>query len=427
MKVERADLSSTKVKLTISATSEDLEPIKRHVLAHFRHSVKIPGFRAGSAPMALVEKHVDQKVLLDEFMEHALNQLYNKTIQQENLRPVGEPNVQLKKFVPFNDLQMEMETDIIGPITLPDYKKIKLDKKPVSVTAKDVSDVIESLRQRIAERKEVDSPAKNGDEIIIDFKGKDKDGQPVSGTDAKDYPLILGSGSFIPGFEEQIAGLKAGQNKEFKIKFPKDYGVAALRSKDVTFEVEAKKVNELIIPKVDDAFASKVGPFKSLAELKEDIKKQLKIERDAQADRDFENRLISEIVSKTRLEIPESMIEEDIRRAEEEEKRNLAYRGQSWEEHLKEEGISEQEHRDRQRPHANERIKAGIILGEIADKEGIRVTPEEINSRIELLKGQYQDPQMQAEIDKPQARRDIEARLMTEKTIAKLVEYASKN
>lgn len=425
MRVETTELSSIKVKLAVAADIADLEPIKRHVLAHFRHRVQVPGFRAGSAPLAMVEKHVDQKLLHDEFIEHALNHFYSQAIRHQNLRPVGQPQVQLKKFVPFSDLLFEVETETIGPISLPDYKKIKLDKKTASVTAKDVNEVIESLQQRMAVRKVTNRPAKNNDEAIIDFKGKNKDGKPVSGTDAKDYPLILGSGNFIPGFEEHLIGLKASEKKEFTIKFPPDYSVAALQNKDVTFEVSIKKVNELSEPKANDDFASKIGPFKTLAELKTDVKKQLKIERQQQLDKDFESRLIGEVVAQSKLEIPESMVEEDIVRMEDEEKRNLTYRGQTWQEHLKEEGITEQQHRDRQRPRAQERIKAGIVLGEIAEKEDITVTPKEIDERIKLLKGQYQDEAMRTELDKPQSRRDIEARLMTEKTITKLVDYSS--
>ncbi|HSX18033.1 MAG TPA: trigger factor [Candidatus Saccharimonadales bacterium] len=426
MKVTRTDKTPTQVTLVVEADNAALEPIKRHVLAHFRHSVKIPGFRAGTAPMALVEKNIDQQQLLDEFMEHALNQLYGKAIQQENLRPIGQPNVQLKKFVPFTNLQFDVETEVIGPVTLPDYKKIKLDKKPPVVDAHAVNEVVKSLQQRMADKKEVQRPAKNGDELVIDFSGTDKDGKPVSGTDAKDYPLTLGKGSFIPGFEENLIGLKAGENKKFTVKFPSDYGVAALQNKDVTFAVDLKKVNELSISKADDAFAAKVGPFKTLAELKVDIKKQLKLEQQQQADRDFENRLIGEIAAQSSVEIPDSMVEEEITRMEDEEKRNLTYRGQTWQEHLAEEGINEEQHRERQRPQAQERIKAGLVLSEIAEKENITVTPEEIETRIQLLKGQYQDQAMQAELDKPNSRRDIESRLMTEKTIEKLVSYSSK-
>ncbi|HLG90872.1 MAG TPA: trigger factor [Candidatus Saccharimonadales bacterium] len=426
MRVERNDLSPTKVKLVVSADTTDMEPIKRHVLAHFRHRVQVPGFRAGSAPLAMVEKNVDQKLLLDEFMEHALNQFYGQAIRHHNLRPVGQPQVQLKKFVPFSDLSFEVETETVGQVVLADYKKIKLGKRSATVIAKDVNEIVKSLQQRSAERKEVERAAKNGDEAIVDFKGKDRDGRPVSGTDGVDYPLILGSSSFIPGFEEHLVGAKAGEKKEFAVKFPADYRVAAMRSKNVVFEVEVKRVNELVIPKADDDFATKVGPFKTLAELKADVKKQLKIERQQQLDKDYENRLITEIVAQSKVEIPEAMVDEDIIRMEDEEKRNLTYRGQTWQEHLKEEGITEQQHRDRQRPRAEERVKAGIVLGEIAEKESIEVAQEEVDERIKLLKGQYQDEAMRTELDKPQAHRDIEARIITEKTIARLVELSSR-
>ncbi|HEX5395164.1 MAG TPA: trigger factor [Candidatus Saccharimonadales bacterium] len=425
MKAEKTDLGLTRVKLTVKADAADMGPIKNHVLAHFRHQVQVPGFRAGTAPLAVIEKNVDQNRLIDEFMEHALNQFYTQAVKHFELRPVGEPKVQLKKFVPFTDLEIEVETETIGSVALPDYKKIKIDKKKASVTADDVNEVIASLRQRLAERQTVERPAKNGDELTVDFSGKDTAGKAVAGTDAKDYPLVLGSGSFIPGFEDNLLGAKSGEKKEFKVKFPADYGAAALQNKYVTFSVDVKKVSQLSEPKLGDSFAAKAGPFKTMAELKADIKKQLLLERQQQMDRDYENRLIAEVVAQSKIDVPQGMIDEDVMRMEDEEKRNLAYRGQTWEEHLKEEGVTEQQHRERQRPRAEERIKAGIALGEIADKEKIQVKPAEVERRIQILKGQYQDEVMRSELDKPQARRDIENRMLTEKTIAKLAEISS--
>jgi trigger factor len=420
MRAEKTDLGLTKVKLIVKADATDMEPVKNHVLAHFRHQVQVPGFRAGSAPLAMVEKSVDQKRLIDDFMEHALNQFYTQAIKHYDLRPVGNPNVQLKKFVPFSELEFEIETETIGSVLLPDYKKIKIDKKKAAVAAKDVSEVIDSLRQRLAEREEVKRPAEKGDELIIDFNGADSAGKPVSGTDAKDYPLVLGSGSFIPGFEENLIGSKPSDKKKFEVKFPADYAAAALQNKDVTFSVDVKKINRLKQPKLDDDFAAKAGPFKTVTELKADIKKQLQLERQQQLDRDYENRLITEVVAQSKIEVPQGMIDEDVMRMEDEEKRNLAYRGQTWQEHLKEEGVTEQQHRERQRPRAEERIKAGIVLGEIAEKEKITVNPSEVEMRLQILKGQYQDAAMRDELDKPEAKRDIENRLLTEKTIAKL-------
>jgi trigger factor len=426
MQVTRTDNSSTNVSLKIIADSSDLDSIKRHVLGHFASQVKVPGFRAGHAPANVIEKHVDQKALLDEFMEHALNDLYRGAVESQKLRPLGQPNVEVKKFVPFTNLEFEAQMDVIAPIKLADYKKVKLTKPPVNVAVKEVNDVIKSLQQRQAERLPVERAAKAGDEVIIDFGGNAKDGKPVAGADGKDYPLLLGSNTFIPGFEDHLIGLKVGESPEFTIKFPANYGVAALQGKDVTFKVDVKKISELVEPKADDAFAAQAGPFKTLAELKADIKKQLVLERQQQADREFENQLVQAITAKSTVEAPKSLVNEQILRAEEEEKRNLTYRGQTWQEHLKEEGVTEEEHRERNRPQTEERVKAGLVLNEIAEQEKIEVTPEELEVRLQVLKGQYQDPAMQVELDKPENRQEITGRIATEKTLQKITDYASK-
>jgi len=425
MRVTREDKSPTNIILKVEADAADLEPIHRHVLSHFKN-VKVPGFRAGKAPSQLVEQSISQQQLLDEFMEHALNELYRRAVDMENLRPIATNNVQLKKFVPYTQLEFEAETEVIGPIKLPNYKTIKVSKKSSEVTAKDVNDVIKSLQQRLAERTEVERPAKDGDELTIDFSGIGEDKKPVPGADGKDYPLVLGSKAFIPGFEEHLVGAKPGETKDFDVTFPKDYGVAALQSKKVTFKVQVKKIAELKEPKADDAMAAKAGPFKTLAELKTDVKKQLRTEKESQAKIDQQNSLMAKIAEKTEAEIPQRLIQDEIGRMEEQEKQNLVYRGQTWEEHLQAEGISEEEHRERNYPEALQRVKIGLILSEIAEKEGLRVSPEELELRMQLLRGQYQDPQMQAELNKPENIRDVEARLLTEKTLDKLITYAGK-
>jgi trigger factor len=425
MRVLRQDNSPTNITLTISGEAADLEPIHQHVLGHFKNTVKVPGFREGKAPLEMVERYANRQRLLDEFMEHAMNELYRRAVDQEQIRPLSTPSVQLKKFVPYTELEFEAVTEIIGPVKLPNYKSMKLAKKPVTVTAKDVDEVIKSLQSRMAERTDALRPAKDGDELIIDFEGRDKKGGKISGADGKDYPLLLGSQAFIPGFEEKLLGTKAGDNKKFEITFPSDYGATALQGQKVDFTVSVKKVQQLTVPKADDDFAKKAGPFQTLAELKADIKKQLSEEKKRQADIDYQNELMRKIAEKTEIEVPKTLVEEENLRLEEQEKQNLAYRGQTWQEHLAAEGINEAEHRARHYPEALERVKVGLILTQIAEREGLQVTPEEVEIRIQLLKGQYQDPQMQTELDKQSNRRDIEARLLTEKTLAKLVDYAS--
>lgn len=410
--------------MVITGEPGELKLIKEHVLKEVgAKSGNIPGFRKGKVPVAVLEKQLDPGLVQSEFLEHAVNDLFIKAVDVEKLRTVSQPQVEIKKFVPYDTLEFTAEVEVIGEIKLPDYTKIKIAKKSVSVGVKDVDEVLKQLQARDAERKEVKRAAKDGDQVLIDFNGVDaKTKEPIAGADGKDYPLTLGSKSFIPGFEEELIGLKAGDEKTFDIAFPKDYGVKALQSRKVTFTVKVHKVEEIVDTKLDDAFAAKIGPFKTLDELKADIKKQLTTERENEAEREYENAIIEEIAKKTKVTIPKVIVDDQIERMEREEKQNLMYRGQTWEEHLKEDGVTEEEHRERNREGAELRVKAGLILSEIAEKEQLTVSPEELNFQIDLLKQQYPDEAMRAELDKPENRRDITSRILTQKTMTRLKE-----
>lgn len=426
MQVQRTSISPTKVKLSIEADQLLLEDTRTQVLRRLARNVKVQGFRQGKAPLPIVEKNLDPSTYQSEFIDAALNRMYSETLVEQQLRPVAQPKVTIKKFVPFTTLEFEAEVEVIGDVKLPDYSKIKLEKKAVSVSERDVDAVLENLRIRMSEKSEVERAAKDGDEVWVNFEGRDaKTGEPIQGADGKDYPLVLGSNTFIPGFEPNLVGVKPGGEKEFTLTFPKDYGVKALQGKEVTFKTTVTKVNEVSKPKVDDEFASKVGPFKSASELKSDIKKQLTAEREQENDREYESDLLSKITEKAEVAVPAALVDEELTRLEREERQNVAYRGQTWQEHLDEEGVTEDEHREKNRPGAEMRVKAGLVLAEIAEKEQVDVSTEELQMRIQLLKGQYQDPAMQAELDKPENQREIASRLMSEKTIEILVRHAS--
>jgi trigger factor len=427
MHIDKTNLTDTRIKVTIKADQAVLDEIKQNVLRRLSATVKLQGFRSGKAPLTLVEKQLDSSVLQSEFLDDAVNRLYSEAVTEKQLRPVDRPSVTISKFVPFTTLEVVIEVDAVGDITLPDYKQIKLAPKKVSVTAKDVDEVVDTLLVRSADKKPVERAAKDGDEVVIDFAGVDtKTKEPVAGADGKEYPLVLGSSTFIPGFEPNLLGMKPSEEKNFDIVFPKDYGVAALQSKKVTFTVTIKSVNAIEKPKVDDAFAAKVGPFKSLSELRDNIKLQVTEERQTQSQRDYENELLEQIASKATVAIPDSLVEEELERLENDERQNLVYRGQTWQEHLDAEGVTEKQHKDKNRGPAAERVKAGLVLSEIAAAEKIEVTKDEIDMRLQLMKGQYKDAKMQAEIDKPENRRDIASRILTEKTITLLVGYAQK-
>lgn len=426
MQISMTNSSDTHAKLHVVAAQDELIVLKNTLLGRFQGQVKVPGFRPGHAPLAMVEKSLDQAMLQQEFLSEAINQMYVQAATEKRLRTVGNPQVDVTKFVPFSTLEFTAEVDVIGEVKLPDYTKIKVSKTAVTVTAADVTEVIRSLQARAAERKDVNRAAQKGDEAYIDFKGVDAKGEPVNGAEAKDYALQLGSNSFIPGFEDNVVGMKANEEKTFTLPFPKDYGVKALAGKKVTFTVSLTKVQELIEPKLDDDFASKVGPFKTLADLKADIKTELTAQKERETQAKFESDLVEAIASKTKVALPESVVDGQLDRLEDEEKRNLLYRGQTWDEHLAEEGVTATEHRTQKRPQAEMQVRASLALAEIAEREQIDVQPEELEAKMQQLKSQYNDKQMQTELAKPDARRDVVSRMLTEKTIDRLVELVGK-
>ena len=420
--------NDTNVKITVSASAEILKNAHETVLKQMRSTMKLPGFREGKAPLNIIEKNADQGRLQANFIDEAVNELYRQTVIAEDLRPVAQPSISVKKFVPFSLLEVEIEVEVIGKIEIADYKKIRIAKKPVKVSDKDIDEVIVSLQERFADAKGVTRAAKDGDQVVIDFKGTDtKTGEPISGADGKAYPLVIGSNSFIPGFEPKLIGLKPSEEKTFDITFPKDYGTKSLQSKKVTFEVKVNQINELTKGKIDDDFASKVGPFKSVKELKDDIRKQLKLEKEQKENQLYESEVIAKITNDSKLVVPDSIIEDQIERSELEEKQSLTYRGQTWQEHLDQEGLTEAEHREQNRPAAANIVKSSLILSEIAQKENITVTQEDVEIRVQLLKGRYTDPQMQAELNKPENLTGIRNQLLTEKTFEFLTNIASKN
>lgn len=427
MQISTKHPNDTQTVLTVKATTSDMAASKEVVLKKLRPRVKIAGFREGKTPLSMVEKNVDQSMLQTEFLEEAISRLYAAAIRQEKIRPVDRPEVSITKFVPFDTLEFVATVPSINNIKIPDYKTIKKSKPVVRVTADEVNEVLRSLPKRMAEKKDVERKSKDGDQIWIDFTGVDAKGRPVKGADGKDYPLALGSKTFIPGFEENLAGLGAGDEKTFTLTFPKDYNLAALASQKVTFTVKVTKVQEVLEPKLDDDFAKQIGPFDSLSSLKEDIKKQLGHERQHEAERKLESEIVGEISAKTSFAIPQVLINDQIEVLVRDARQNLNYRGQTWDEFLASQKTTEEEYRKKVlAPEAEKRVRASIVLAEIAEHEKVEVTPEELDIRIQVLKNQYKDKPMHAELNKPEARRDIASRLLTEKTVAKLVHYATR-
>ncbi|NBU33632.1 trigger factor [bacterium] len=410
--------NETSAQLHITAEQHELDKYKKQVLGRMQQQVKMAGFRKGTAPLELVEKQIDQNAYQQEFLDEALSSLYSAAARSEKLRPVQSPQVTILKFVPFTSLEFEATVPVIGKITLPDYKKIKVAKKESKVTAADVDEVIQNLRTRASVKNDVTRAAKDSDQVWIDFEGFDQKGKAIERADGKDYPLVLGSGTFIPGFEPELVGKKAGDTTEFTLTFPKNYGVKTMQGQKVTFKVKVNKVQEVALPKLDDAFATTLGPFKTLDQLKTDIKTQLALDKDNEVRRDHEAATLQAIVAKTKVALPQEIIDEQIQMLVSEVRQNAVQRGQTYEELLKAEGKTEDQYKkDVLEQEAIDRVQAGLVLSEIATIEKITVEASELDERLNALKAQYRDEKMRAELDNPDNQREIAQRILTEKTI----------
>lgn len=427
-KITRTNTSDTLVTLEIIVDEDTLALAKKHAVEKLGKSVKITGFREGKAPASLIEKSIDQNALAEEFLNEAINHSYPEVVKKEGISPIASPKVEVTKFVPFSLVEYKAEVAMIGKIKLADYTKLKAEKEVIAPDKADIEQVIGNMQTQLAEKNDVDREAKKEDQVWINFAGTDEKGKEVKGAKGDNYPLVIGSDTFIPGFEEHIIGLKAGDSKTFTIEFPKDYGVKALQAKKVTFAVDVIKVQEVQKPELNEEFVKKVSPtHKTMAELRDDIKKQLAVEADSKAVRAHENELVAEIVEKSSVEVPEELVEEQATNVMRDLTQNILYRGQTMEEYLEAIGMTAEQQRETEiLPEARRRLKAGILLSEIAEKEGITVTDEEIQIRVSVLRQRYaSDAEMIKQLEDVNNQRELGSQIMTEKTLARIVSLNS--
>ena len=428
MKTTVKKLSDTKVQLTISLGASELADAEQVSLTKLARDIKVPGFRKGKVPASIAAKHIDPNALQEQILENALSKAVAEAFLQEKLQALDRPSVEVKKFVPGSELEFTAEVEVIPPVKLGDYKKLTAKKEVAKVEDKDVDEVIERIRKNYSEKSEVKRAAKLGDEAVIDFTGK-KDGVAFEGGSAKEYGLKLGEGQFIPGFEEGVIGHKAGEEFDLKLKFPEDYHAENLAGQDVVFTVKLHKVNELKLPEPNDEFAAKCGPFTEMKEVKEDIKRELTAQKEREADEKFKDALVGELTEKSKAALPELLVEDQLRSIERDLTQNLMYSGLSLDSYLKTQGFKDKEEwtKKEARPAAEKRVKAGLVLAELSKELKIDASRDEIQEQINFFKQQYgKDKKILEQFDNPNVHRDIANRMITDKTVAKLVELNTK-
>ena len=427
MKKTRKDISPTKVELTITLDASELATAEKVALGKLAQKVKVPGFRQGKVPMSVAARNVSASALMEQTLEGAVSKAVAEAFLEDSIQVLDRPQVDVKKFVPGSMAEFTAEAEIMPEITLGDYKKLGVKKESVKVEDSEVDEIINRMRQAYAERVEVDRAAKDGDEATIDYEGL-KDGVAFEGGTSTGYNLQLGSGSFIPGFEEAVVGHKAGEAFDVPLTFPKEYHSAELAGAKVVFKVTLNKVTELKLPEVDDDFAAKSGPFKTADELRTDMKREIGTRKDADANEKFKEALIDKLVDTATVPVPDVLVHEQVHRIQDDVKQNLKYRGQSVEDYLAEKGFAtEDEWHDSNevREQAERRIKGGLALAELSKQEKITATEEELTERHSEMLSQYSDAESQKGLSTPQARQELAIRILTEKTIERLVELNS--
>jgi len=427
MKTTVTHESDTRVKVMIAADHAELAAAEQVALKRLAKTVKVNGFRTGHVPLEIVKKHADANTLAQETLDAALNRAVAEAFLSNDLQVLARPEVEIKKYVPGELLEFTAEADVLPEVKLGDYKKLKAKKAAVNVDKKEIDEVIERIQKGLSEKKEVKRAAKIGDETVIDFVGK-KDGEAFQGGTGKDYPLVLGSNSFIPGFEDALVGLKAGDTKDVKLAFPKDYHAKDLAGQDVVFEVTVKKVNSVKLPALDDKFAAKAGPFTSMEDLRRDIKAEITAQAERRAKDDLKDELVKQLVAKSTVSVPSVLRDDQIRSLEQDLRQNLMYRGRTLEQYFEEKGYADRDAwvKAEANDAADARIKAGLVLAQLSKELKIEATADELAAHINAYKQQYaNNPKMAKHFDKPEAQREVANRLITEKTIDKLVELNS--
>lgn len=428
MKYTRKDLDKGKVEISVVSTTEELQEAEKRAVEKLGKDIKVKGFRAGKAPANLLASQIDPEKLTDEIVNDMINRALVDVLVKEQVHLLDQPNVNVTKFVPFTTLEFTMTLPIVPEVKLGDYMNLKVKREKVSVKAADVDKAIEQLKKNFAEKKVVKRAAKEGDEVTIDFTGM-RDDKPFDGGAAKDFPLQLGSKSFIPGFEEGIVGKKAGDGFDLPLTFPKDYHVDSLAGVDVVFKVKVHKVSELVEPEVDDKFAAKVGPFKTVKEMKEAIKKELTDRANYEADEKFKTALLDKLAEKSDVEIPKVLVDDQMKALENDFRQNLAYSQMTPEQYYKSAGYKN--HGDwvekELRPQAEKRVKNGMILGELSKVEKIEVSDDMVKQRQQEMVQQYNNPELIKQFESPEVRRKIENDLAINEALNRLMKYNQDN
>ena len=377
-------LSGNKVKIAFKVPADDFEQAIQKAYLKLRGQIAVPGFRKGKAPRKLIEKMYGPAIFYEDALDVVFPDAYMTAVRENDLHPVSAPSLSgIDVMEAGKDLEFACEVFVIPEVKLGDYKGVEIAKKVRNVTAEDVDNRIESERKRVARSIEVtDRALENGDNAELDYSGS-VDGVKFEGGTAEHQHLVIGSGSFIPGFEEQMIGMTIGEERDLNVKFPEEYHSEDLKGKDAVFHVRLHAITREELPELDDDFASEVSDFDTMAEYRADVEKKLQEAAAAQADEAARNALIEKVVENAEVDIPDPMVEDKLNDMMQEMGWRMQQQGFSMEMYLKMLGQTEAQMRDMYRAEARKNVKTELVLDEIIKAESVEADEADVDKLLE--------------------------------------------
>ena len=392
MKVTAEKIDKHQVTLAIEVPGEEVAKAFQKAYQRLASKVNIPGFRKGKAPRKILEMRIGTDALKEEAFELLATPAYQQALEQEDLEPVSRPDVKVEDLEDGQPFSFKITVTVKPEVTLGEYKGLSVEKPAAQVTDAEVEESLNTLRDRQAQMVLVeDGVIEKGDFAVIDFAGT-VDGVPFSGGEGKGYPLEVGSGSFIPGFEEQLIGVKTGEDKVVKVSFPEDYHVKELAGKAAEFTVNVHEVKRKQLPELSDEFAKSAGSFETLDALKADMKAKMLSAAETRAKNEYERLVVKAAVDNATVDLPDIMVDDRTARIVEDFAYNLESRGMKLDQYLEYTKKTLSELKASYKDIAVEQVKADLVMEAIAKAEKLEVTDLDIKAELISLADQYNTP-----------------------------------
>ena len=389
MSLQVEKLEKNMAKLTIEVSAEDLDKAMEKAYQKQKSRISLPGFRKGKAPRKMIESMYGKGVFMEDAVNSLVPQEYTKALGECDLEIVSQPEINVTQMEPGKALIFTADVAVKPEVTLGDYKGVEVPKSEIAVTDEEVDAEVKKEQDKNARTVAVeDRAAANGDITTIDFEGF-VDGVAFEGGKGTDYALTLGSGTFIPGFEDQLVGANTGDHVEVKVTFPEEYQAKELAGKEAVFQCDVKKIETKEVPELDDEFAKDVSEFDTLAEYKEDVKKKLTEKKEKEARTAKENAAVDKAIENAQMDIPELMTKTECRQMMDDFSRRMQQQGLSMEQYFQFTGQSVEKMMEDMKPQALKRIQTRLVLEKVAEAENIQPSEEEITEEIQKMADAY--------------------------------------